>query len=146
VTCDCTGFVDDAGNAIQNALDVLVDLLTTYYPVGFNANFFDLARWETDGTPNIGLFIGKKQKLVDVIEEICATVLSTFLVTDDGRYAHRLFNEYAASLQTIERGELLEVPAVRYDPTEVLTSTRIGYARDWAGRAGLQRQGPGAQR
>jgi len=132
VTCYCVGFVDSLGAVISNALDVLVDLLTTYYPINFNANFFDLARWETSGAPNIGLFIGKSRKLIAVIEEICATVLGTFLVTDDGRYAHRLFNEFAPSLQTIERSELLEVPTVSYDPTEVLTSTRIGYVRDWA--------------
>lgn len=132
VTCDCQGFVDSDDNPVQNALEVLVDLLTTYYAINFNANFFDMGYWETANTPDIGLFIRKKRKLIDVIEEICGTVQGTFLVVDDGRYAHRLSNDFAAIRQTIERHELLEIPSVKYDPTEVLTSTRVGYFRDWA--------------
>ncbi len=131
VTCDCEGFVDPAGNLIENAVDALVDLLTTYYPVAFNDNFFDLAYWESAATPAIGLFIGKSRKLIEVLEEICATTLASFLVMDDGRYAHRLYNELAAVRQTFQVHDLLEVPTVDYDPTEILTSVRVGYNRDW---------------
>lgn len=132
VTCDWRGFVDPDGNLISNALDVLVDLLTTYYPISFNDNYFDMARWETAGTPDIGLFIGKSRKLIEVVEDICATVQGIFVVMDDGRFAHRIYSEHAPVRQTFDVHDLLEVPTVEYDPTEVLTSVRVGYNRDWS--------------
>lgn len=134
VSADVQGYVFTATSIlIDNALDVIVDMLTSFYPIFFNSNYFNLDQWPTARAPDIELFADSPKELIDIIEEISSTVFGLFLVEDDGRYGYRIYNENATSLQTIEKEEILNLSEIeiRYDPTEVLTSARIGYDQDW---------------
>jgi hypothetical protein len=135
VTCDFKGFEDALGNLIANGLDVIADLLESYYNTKFNSNFYNTGRWDRHKAPDIGLFVEKETELIEIIGEIAESVQGDFAIESDGRFVCRIFDEYQAVLQTITRDQLLEVPelpAIEYDPTEVLTSVRVGYSKDWA--------------
>lgn len=134
VTCDCQGYVDANGVLIANALDVILDMLVTYFPLNYNANFFNTGEWNVSrlAAPDINYFAREPVEVISIIEEISSSVFGLFLVEDGGRYSYRIYNQAAAAVQTITRYELLELPLVEYDPKEILTSTRVGYAKDWA--------------
>ncbi len=131
VTCDFKGFEDPLGVLIENGMDVVADLMTSYYGVLFNANFYNIARWFRAWAADVGIFINKKTQLINVIGDIAATVQGDFIIDDDGRYSFRIFSEYAPAVQIIRKEELLEIPQIDYDPTEVLTSLSVGYCKDW---------------
>ena len=134
VSADVQGYVFTSTSIlIDNALDVIVDLLTNTYPILFNSNYFNLARWPDDRAPDVELFADSPQELIDIIEEISSTVYGFFRVEDDGRYAFNIYNENAVSLQTITKEEILNLAdlEIGYDSTEVLTSARIEYDKEW---------------
>ena len=134
VSADVRGYVFTATSIlIDNALDVIVDLLTSFYPIFFNSNYFNLDQWPTSRAPDIELFADSPKELIDIIEEISSTVFGLFLAEDDSRYGYRIYNENAAILQTVEKEEILNLSEIeiRYDSTEVLTSARIGYDQNW---------------
>ncbi len=134
VLADFEGYEDDGGALIANALDVARDLLVAYFPMNYNELFFNTGEWNLARarSPDIAYFGREPVEVIQIIEQISSSVFGNFIVQDDGRYTYRLYNEFAASLQTIPKEELLEgPPRLRYATQEVLSSTRIGYARDW---------------
>lgn len=132
VTCTFKGYTDALGNLIENGLHVVRDLLLNYYGVKYNSNFYNIARWDEGKAPAVNYFIKKEKKLIDIIGEIAETVQGDFIVNDDGRFAFRIYDPYAGAVQRIYRRQLMEVPQLEYDPSEVLTSLKVGYAKDWA--------------
>jgi len=132
VTCDFKGYVDALGNLIENGLDVTADLLKNYYNVNFNSNFFNMAHWDRSRARNINLFLDEEKELIELIGEIAASVQGDFIVEDDGRFAFRIYSAVAAAVATITVDQLLEIPEIKYEPSEVLTSLTVGYAKDWA--------------
>lgn len=134
ISVDVQGYVfTGTSMLIHNALDVILDLLSSYYPIYFNSNYFDTYNWPTARAPDIGYFVEKPKELIDIIEEISSSIFGWFPVKDDGRYAYKIYNQYAVSKQTITEEEILNLTELEigYDSTEVLTSARIGYAKDW---------------
>lgn len=134
VTADIEGFEDGSGNLISNALDVILDILDSYLGVEYIASAFNQAEWAaaTAAAADICYFGDSPVEAISIIEEICASARVAFIVQDDGRFTARKYTPYRAVQQTFQREDLLESPAVTYDPTEVLTSTLVGYSRDWS--------------
>jgi len=133
VTCDFTGYEDDAGDPIDNAADVILDLLETQLGLEYDPASFDQGEWAVAEAQaaDIGLFVDSPTEVYDLIEDICTSARMMFFPHDDGRFTLRKYNPNRAVSQTFEEDELLEVPTVEYDPSEVLSSTMVGYARDW---------------
>jgi hypothetical protein len=132
VTADVSGFVNDDSNLIENAHDIIVDIMDLYAGLPFINDIYNQSHWDRSKSPNINLFINDKEKIIDIIKNIVENaILGTFFVEDDGRYALRIFDENAASLDSLDRWELIETPKVKYDNSEILTSTVIGYNKDW---------------
>jgi hypothetical protein len=133
VRADFTGFTDAGSNPIQNAADVIKDILITYFPIYYTADFFDTAEWAiaTAAAKNIGLLVADRRQAIEIIEDICASILGYFLVLGDGRYTLRIFDASRPISQTIPKEEQFNDLSVKYNPEEVLTSLRVGYARDW---------------
>ncbi len=136
VTVDFVGYEDDTLlTPIENALDVIVDLLTAHFAdILFTSDFFNIAQWEAAEllAPDVGIFIDESGPVVDFIEDISSTAFGTFLVQDDGRFSYRIFADPGAVGRTIRREEILGFSDVDYDPSEAITSTLVGHSRDWA--------------
>jgi len=133
VTCDFTGYKDGSGNAIENAAEVIRDLLDTQLGIEYGPSSFDQGEWAAAETlaPDIAIFEDDPTEVFSLIEDLCASALLVFFTRDDGRYSLRKYTPNRAVSQVFSQDELLEMPAVEYDPTEVLSSTMVGYARDW---------------
>ena len=134
VTADIEGFEDSDGDLISNALDVILDILESYLGIDYISSACNQAEWATAtaAAADICYFGDSPVEAISIIEDICASARVAFITQDDGRFTARKYTPYRAVQQTFEREDLLESPAVIYDPTEVLTSTLVGYSRDWS--------------
>jgi len=132
VTCDFSGYVDDGDNLIENAHDIIADIMDIYADQPFISDIFNTSHWDRNKSPDIILYLDAKKKIIDVIGDITSNaILGTFNVEDDGRYALRIFDKNAASLNTLLRTDLESTPAVNYNNTKVISSTVIGYNKDF---------------
>ena len=194
VTVDFKGFIDSGSALVQNGLDIMKDLITTYFPISFDGNFFNTTDWNTAqaAAATVGVFINQAKPAIDIIEDLSFSVGGNFIVKDNGLFSYVIFDPdrvanirqfrgtassetvtderliyhvtsggtsnvwtgarftvptygtavvfttYPYSLtddydQNIEKFELLEqqILGLDYDTTEVLTSVRVGYNKDW---------------
>jgi len=134
VTCDFLGFDDSAskdstGTLIENALDVIQDLLEEFYKVTFNASFYDVTEWPTASAPNVGYLIDSPVEVTDAIGRIASSVPGNFIIKDDGTYMFKIYDGTASAEQTIKAAELFATPRVRYDSDRVVNAVRVGYGQ-----------------
>jgi hypothetical protein len=134
VTCDFVGYIDDEGAEIENGLTVVRYLLEDYYGLTYNNTIYNQGEWNlaTLQTFDIGIFITNGNEIFSIIEEIANTIQADIFYQPDGRLTAIKYNPGKASIQSLSRSELLTVPSVDYDPTEVTTSTTISHTKDWA--------------
>lgn len=135
VTADIEGYEDGGGDLIENALDVILDILETYFGIEYGPSMFNQGEWSaaTALAPDVGYFGDSPTEAIDIIEEICASARLSFIAQDDDRYTARIYNPNRAVSQTFVRADLLETPTRAYKSAEVLSSTRVGYSKDWSG-------------
>ena len=137
VTADITGYETSGGDVIDNALDIIKDLLSTYFAdITYGGTSFDTVAWEnaTAVVDDVALFVDEATPVISLVEQISQSVFGSFLVTDDGRFSYAVFQDPGSSGTTLRVRELLDWSPVDYDPSEVLTSTEIAYHRSWADR------------
>lgn len=134
VTADITGYETSGGVVVSNALDVIKDLIVSFFEERYTGEAFDTVRWDAQTllAKDVALFVSDATPVISLIEQVCDSIFGSFLVTDDGRYSFQIYNDPGASSVTLRLADLLEWSAVDYDPSEVLTSTEVAYHRDWA--------------
>jgi hypothetical protein len=132
VLADVHGYTDADGNLIENALDIIKDLLRKIYTVPFTSTFYNTAHWDQSRALNVGYCVTDNTKLIDAIEEIANSTRAVFLIEDDGRYSCRIFYRYGASLQTLTHNYLLEIAEISYNTEQSLTSLTVKYNKNWS--------------
>jgi hypothetical protein len=134
VTVDFEGYIDDDSNLIENGVDVILDIIDNYTNLVYDSVSFNTSTWIQSQAiaPDINYFLDDTKKIVDVFEEILGTIQADFFVENDGRYSLVIFNAAKEPILTITGKDMLEVPSYTYDPTEILTSVRIKYEKNWA--------------
>ena len=132
VTVDFTGYEDGGGDPIENALDVIVDILDDYAGVTYSADTFDTTEWAAAQALvyDVGLFVSKQKSIVNLIEDICTSVAGSFLVQNDGKYTFKITDDDAAAVMTILQDEQFGDPSVDFKTDEFLTSAIIEYNED----------------
>mgnify|MGYP001613961493 CR=1 FL=1 len=117
-----------------NALDAIVAILTTNYNIVYNATYFDTTAWDAAqaSVETVTLNMQSPAPTIDVIQGICASVFGVFYVTSDDRFSFRRIDTTVTSATAIADADIRNQHRLTYDPTEVISSARIGYARDWA--------------
>ena len=135
VTVDFKGFIDSGSALVQNGVEVIQDLMTTYFPINFDSNFFNTIAWGSAITAaaTVGILINTAKAAIDIIEDLSFSVNGNFIVEDGGLFTFRIYDSARAVDQTIDDFELLEqqILSVDYDSSQVLTSARVGYNKDW---------------
>lgn len=134
VTADVQGYKDAGGNLIANALDVIADILACWGGIAYSSASYDQAAWAAAraAAPDVCWWSDEPTEISEIIEDICATVRGLFLIDRLGRFTFRIPNPAAYPVQQIESWELLEEPAISYEPAETVGVVRVGYSPDWA--------------
>lgn len=132
VTCDFEG-CSSGGTLIANGLDIIRDILSNYYNTPHTSTFYNLTAWASAQTTaaEVAIFINEPTEGWQIIEDVSYSLNGNFIVQDDGLYTFRAYDSTRTVDQTIRYFELLGELEVAYDTSEVLTSCRIGYNKDW---------------
>jgi hypothetical protein len=122
----------------KNALEAIREMLLDNYAIPYNSIFYDTTAWGTAEAlvTNITIDIGpdktdKDRKLIEVIEDICASVFGIFIIDSDGKLSFKIIDNTTASIATIPDDDILNQHSIDYDPVEVISSSKVGYAKNW---------------
>jgi len=118
-------YVATAANAVQCIREILGD----EYGLAYDDASFNTAEWDEAETasPNISCNY-EDESVINIIEEISQSILGYFIVQDDGRYTYRIYDSSRAVDQEIFDEDVMNRISLEYDPTEVVSSMKIGYA------------------
>ncbi len=134
VTASVHGLLDGSSVLIENGADVILDLLITYLGLTFTATYFNTTEWAaaTAVAMDVGLCVIDAVEVFQIIEDVCASTFLNFIQQDDGVFTLRAYDPLRAVSETYSQDQLMETPEVRHDTSQVITSTDVGYDRDWA--------------
>jgi len=134
VSADMHGYVDGGAALIDNPADIILDLMNLYLAIPYNATYFNTTEWAAASAlaMNISIFIGDAVEVFECIEDICAGALLNMIQQDDGRYTLRVYDAARTISDTYSADELLETPTIECDTSQIITSTLVGYGRNWS--------------
>jgi len=117
----------------KNALDAIVEILVSAYSVIYNETYFDTTAWAAAkaNAPNITIDMKKPGAVIDLIEDICASTFGLFLIGPDNRYSFKIVDTSTTALTTIVHTDILNRHSIKYDPSEVISSVKVGYNKNW---------------
>ena len=123
-----------------NALTAIEEILAEAYSYTFDSTFYDLTAWGIAKAlvGNITLNYQEPAAVIDIIEYITASVFGLFRVDADNLFSFKVVDTDDSITTLIQAADILGPHSISYDPTEVVSSVRIGYARDWTAAAGAQ--------
>ena len=116
-----------------NALSAIEEIIQSAYGYPYGDVFYDTAAWDTAKAlvGDVTINMQKPAPVIDVIEDICTSVFGLFLTTPYGLFTFKLTDNYASPVTGITAKDILNGISIDYDPTEVVSSVRVGYAKDW---------------
>ena len=117
----------------KNALDTIKDILTTYFPLVYNTTYFNTTAWDaaTALVDEVDIDMQEPVAAINVIEQICTSVFGLFIVDKDGKFSFKIVDTTASVVTTIKAIDVLSDNEIEYEPTEVISSVRVGYNKDW---------------
>lgn len=128
------------GCTTTNALTAIRLLLEQAYGYSYTSDFYDTTAWATAEAlaPPVTIVYDDdtedKHPVIDIIEEICKSVFGIFTVDKDKKFTFR-YIDYTSTVEsviTIPSADILNIPQVSYDPSEVISSVKIGYDKSWS--------------
>ncbi len=122
-----------------NALDTIVDILRTTYGIQYNSIYYDTTAWAAARAlvANVSIDIDtdhdiEDKPVIEIIEWICSSVFGLFIVGADNRFSFKIVDTSAAATFTIPATDILNSHSYSYDPSEVITSVKVGYDKNWS--------------
>ena len=118
------GFID------TNGIDAIINEITmSYGDIFFTDEQFDTQAF-IDAKPyapkiNLSDFDGKT--IIDIVQEICATIRGIFIVLPDGRYSFNYIDPGKAHSAVIPYEDIIGRVEYAYDPSEIVSSVKVGY-------------------
>jgi hypothetical protein len=133
VLVDCSGYVDAAGDLIENAIDVLQDILVTWLGYAYIPAVFNVLAWDALRvmTPAVALFAQEQEEAITIMGDVAFSARVYFTVQRDNRLTVRKRNKYQVPMQALALDDLLEIPTVEYNSEEAIASTMVGYSKRW---------------
>jgi len=125
VTYSCTN---------KNALTAIEELLLDNYAVAYNTVYYDITQWEIAKALayTVTLNYTKETEVIKIIEDICASIFGLFIVEVDGRYSFKITSPSDLSgTLVIPNDDIINDFSLSYDPSQIISSTKIGYSKDW---------------
>lgn len=125
----------------ENPIEAIKAIINEAYGIQFTEGFYDTAAFNTaenyaSGQTMAVSIYGEDdavlQNVVEWIQEICNSTWGIFDTTDDGRFTFRFITAAGTPTSNIPSGDIINPKlSVNYDPSEVISSVRVGYNKDW---------------
>lgn len=120
---------------LDQPLDIIQDLITKHTNIKYTEEFFNLTEWEyykTIITQPLSIFISDDQEIIDIIGDICGSVLGLFIVQGDGKFTFRQQDLEKEVVKDIKIDEIVSKVKVKYDHKNYASSVRVGYNQDYS--------------
>jgi len=116
-----------------NALEAIEEILLDNYNIPYNGLYFNQALWEAAKSRayNVTIDMQDEEPAIDVIQGICESTFGVFVTDPDGKYSFRITRPGDPAEYIIPANDIINYPRATYDPSEVITSVRVGYDRNW---------------
>jgi hypothetical protein len=115
----------------ENAITAIQNILVQNYNVEYTSSFFNTTEWElaraSAQAVTINITGDDYEKAIDLIEKICTSTFGYFIIDSVGKYSFQFSNISASASSTIYASDIINYNEISYDPSEVITSTKIGY-------------------
>lgn len=121
----------------ENPLTSIKNILVAEFDAEDSADYFDASAWTvaTDAVAADGHVVTtnmqEEDSAIKIIESLALAAPGVFFITADNRYSFRVYDPSATASSIIFGDDILNVKTVRYAPSEVISSIKVGYARDW---------------
>lgn len=118
-----------------NPITAIQAILTTYFSAQYDSDYFDTTAWAaalSACTTLASVNMQEADAAGDIIEGLSLAAPGIFYLTPEGKYAFKVIDTTATAETTLVSRDILNTISVRYDPTEVVSSIRVGHSRDWA--------------
>jgi hypothetical protein len=132
VTCDFKGF-QSGGNLIDNSLDILKDIFSTYLSIPYSASNYDLTNWaeSTLSAKDIGFAITDNTDVSEIIEKICTSNYGNLIINNNGLFTFKFSNTAQNVSIVIDKDEIFDDVQRDDNGTEYLTSATVLYRKDY---------------
>jgi hypothetical protein len=116
-----------------NGITAIQNILLANYDIAYDTTYYNMVEWEDarSKAANVTITATSAQSTIDLIEGICRSIFGIFIVDKDGKFTAKIVRSGDASDFEIPNTDILNYPRAIYDPSEVVTSVKVGYARDW---------------
>jgi hypothetical protein len=122
----------------KNALAAIREILYLHYGASYNSSYYDMTAWAAAEAvvPTISIDIAtghsmEEATVIDIIEMICSSVFGMFIIDTDNKYSFKIVDTSASASTTIYSYDINSRHEINYDPSEVVSSVKIGYGKDW---------------
>jgi hypothetical protein len=120
----------------KNALEAIQELLLNNYAINYDSIFYNTTAWEVAKAlvNNITIDMEESEEespVIDIIENICSTVFGLFILETDNKVSFKIVDTTATASTTILDSDILSNHYISFDPTEVISSAKVGYNKDW---------------
>jgi hypothetical protein len=99
----------------------------------FNSTYFNITAWNAAAASveTVSIDMQRPQPAINIIEDICTSIFGLLLVDPDGKYSFKIVDTAVSASTTIKATDIRSPHRIPYNPAEVISSARIGYAKDW---------------
>jgi hypothetical protein len=122
----------------KNALEAIREILLLHYGASYNSSYYDITAWAAAEAvaPTISIDIAtghaiEEATVIEIIEMICSSVFGLFMIDTDNKYSFKIVDTSASAGTTIYSYDISSPHEINYNPLEVISSAKIGYAKDW---------------
>lgn len=116
-----------------NALEAIEEIIESAYGLSYTSDIYDTVNWEIYKALVDTVSIDYEDtSAISMIEEICSSVFGIFFVNAEGKFSFRIVNENDPAESDIEYFDVNKEFKIDYDSSEVISSIKVGYAKDWS--------------
>jgi len=112
----------------NNAMDVIKEAIILAYPdITYDTTYFDTTAWETASAlaPLVVLDMIDPMKATEVIDGVCSSIFGIFSITAEGKFSFKIPSLDSTCASSIVSYDVMEIPEITYDPSEVVSSVRV---------------------
>lgn len=118
---------------IENALDVIEDLLANHISLPYTSDNYDQAGWAAAKilAPDIQYFTEKSAKIESIIEGICKSLNGVMFAKSNGKFTFRYLHTPKSIVETIKKTEFFEEIEADYPSENYLSTVALEYDKDY---------------
>jgi len=133
VTADLRGY-ESGGSLIENALEVVKDLLASYANIAYTSDNYDQAEFAAAlaSAPNIQIFVPESTAIETIVGQICQSLNGILFAKANGKFTFRYLHRVTSVLESIPKEEFLSKPKLSFPNNQFASTVVIGYDHDYS--------------